>query len=78
MNGNEGTISKLFSELSEKKLLNNVPNRIVEFYYSGRKVQSEKVESLKKYLEDLKRWLIFTKKNRIIKILNEKNLYFML
>ncbi|MBQ3437777.1 MAG: glutamate racemase [Fusobacterium sp.] len=54
LDGNEGTINKLFSELSEKKLLNNVPNRIVEFYYSGRKVQSEKeVESLKKYLERL-------------------------
>ncbi|MDO4690951.1 MAG: glutamate racemase [Fusobacterium sp.] len=54
LDGNEGTVNKLFVELSSRELLEDNKEREVEFYYSNRKVNKEgELLRLKRYLKRL-------------------------
>lgn len=58
LDGNEGTINKLYLELEKNKLLENIDKREVEFYYSGKKISEKKeIERIERYLERLEKML---------------------
>lgn len=58
LDGNEGTINKLYSELEKNKLLENFDKREVEFYCSGRKIsEKNEVERMERYLNRLEKML---------------------
>lgn len=58
LDGNEGTMNKLISELQNRNLLEAQENPKVEFYYSARKVEEQKeLERLKDYLKRLNQML---------------------
>lgn len=57
LDGNEGTVNKLYSELKEKNMLEK-NNKEIEFYYSGRKITDKKeMERLENYLNRLEEML---------------------
>lgn len=58
LDGNEGTVNKLYSELKDRNLLDNYSNREVEFYCSGRKIEDEEnLKSIDKYLKRLEKMI---------------------
>lgn len=58
LDGNEGTINKLYSELEKSKLLENIEKREIEFYRSGKKIsEKSEIEKIERYLERLEKML---------------------
>ena len=58
LDGNEGTVNKLYSELMIKNLLEENEDRTVEFYHSGRKIiEKEEKNRIEKYMQRLEEML---------------------
>lgn len=58
LDGNEGTINKLYSELEKKKLLEYIDERKIEFYYSGKKIDEiNEIKRIERYLDRLEKML---------------------
>lgn len=54
LDGNEGTVNKLIKELKERNLLENHISPKRDFYYSGRKIESEReLQRLERYQKRL-------------------------
>lgn len=59
LDGNEGTIKKLISELEKRKALENNSSRKIEYYYSGRKLSDiQDITKMGRYIHRLNHMLM--------------------